>query len=33
MEHLAARGLTCPQPVKNRTGDMLGCSPGARPRS
>ena len=24
MEHLAARGLTCPQPVKNRTGDMLG---------
>ena len=24
MEHLAAQGLTCPQPVKNRTGDMLG---------
>ena len=24
MEHLAARGITCPQPVKNRTGDMLG---------
>jgi len=24
MEHLAARGLTCPQPVKNGTGDMLG---------
>ena len=24
MEHLSARGLTCPQPVKNRTGDMLG---------
>jgi homoserine kinase type II len=24
MEHLAARGLTCPQPVKNLTGDMLG---------
>ena len=24
MEHLAARGLTCPQPVKNRTGDALG---------
>jgi homoserine kinase type II len=24
MEHLAAHGLTCPQPVKNRTGDMLG---------
>ena len=24
MEHLAARGLTCPQPVKNRTGALLG---------
>ncbi|MFD2184718.1 homoserine kinase [Rhodoplanes azumiensis] len=24
MEHLAARGLTCPQPVKNRAGDALG---------
>src|SRR4051794_23883339 len=24
MEHLAARGLTCPQPVKNQRGDMLG---------
>jgi len=24
MEHLAARALICPQPVKNRTGDMLG---------
>jgi len=24
MEHLAARGLTCPQPVKNRRGGMLG---------
>jgi homoserine kinase type II len=24
MEHLAARGLTCPQPVKNRTGEALG---------
>jgi homoserine kinase type II len=24
MEHLAARGLTCPQPVKNRQGSMLG---------
>ena len=24
MEHLAARGLTCPQPVKNRRGDVLG---------
>jgi homoserine kinase type II len=24
MEHLAARGLTCPQPVKTRAGDILG---------
>jgi homoserine kinase type II len=24
MEHLAARGLTCPQPVKNRNGEALG---------
>ncbi|MFN3657544.1 MAG: homoserine kinase [Pseudolabrys sp.] len=24
MEHLAARGITCPQPVKNRSGGMLG---------
>ena len=24
MEHLAARGLTCPQPVKNRAGATLG---------
>ena len=24
MEHLAARGLTCPQPVKNRAGAVLG---------
>ena len=24
MEHLAARGITCPQPVKNRNGDTLG---------
>jgi len=24
MEHLAARGLTCPQPVKNRNGQTLG---------
>src|SRR5215467_5121152 len=23
MEHLASRGITCPQPVKNRRGDML----------
>src|SRR5215470_19023963 len=24
MEHLAARGLNCPQPVKNREGRVLG---------
>jgi len=24
MEHLAARGITCPQPVKNKHGGMLG---------
>src|SRR4030088_3222347 len=24
MEHLAARALTCPQPVKNRAGEKLG---------
>ena len=24
MEHLAKRGITCPQPVKNRSGAMLG---------
>jgi homoserine kinase type II len=24
MEHLAARGITCPQPVKNKLGGMLG---------
>src|SRR5215475_8781138 len=24
IEHLAARGLTCPQPVKNRAGETLG---------
>ncbi len=24
MEHLASRGLTCPQPVKNKQGGMLG---------
>src|SRR5882672_1961180 len=24
MEHLASRGLTCPQPVKNRAGKTLG---------
>src|SRR6204780_1312383 len=26
MEHLASRGLTCPQPVKNRAGKLLGKS-------
>src|ERR1700761_5199300 len=24
MEHLASRGITCPQPVKNRDGEVLG---------
>src|ERR1700733_5778013 len=24
MEHLASRGITCPQPVKNRNGETLG---------
>ncbi len=24
MEHLAGRGISCPQPVKNRAGDILG---------
>src|ERR1700752_5069164 len=24
MEHLAARGITCPQPVKDKTGHALG---------
>jgi homoserine kinase type II len=28
MEHLAARGLTCPQPVKNRSGAALGTLSG-----
>lgn len=28
MEHLAARGLTCPQPVKNKQGGMLGTLAG-----
>ena len=28
MEHLAARGITCPQPVKNRHGGMLGTLAG-----
>ncbi len=28
MEHLAGRGLTCPQPVKNKKGGMLGTLAG-----
>ena len=28
MEHLAARGLNCPQPVKNKEGGMLGVVAG-----
>src|ERR1700726_2995195 len=28
MEHLASRGITCPQPVKNRQGVMLGTVAG-----
>src|SRR5215470_14107071 len=28
MEHLASRGITCPQPVKNRRGHMLGMVAG-----
>lgn len=28
MEHLARRGITCPQPVKNSTGGMLGTLAG-----
>ena len=28
MEHLASRGLTCPQPVKNRAGETLGVVAG-----
>jgi homoserine kinase type II len=28
MEHLAAHGLTCPQPVKNRKGEILGTLAG-----
>ncbi len=28
MEHLADRGITCPQPVKNRQGSMLGTVAG-----
>src|SRR5258708_18463337 len=28
MEHLADHGLTCPQPVRNRDGDVLGALAG-----
>ncbi|HET9902259.1 MAG TPA: phosphotransferase, partial [Xanthobacteraceae bacterium] len=28
MEHLAARGINCPQPVKNRSGKALGVLAG-----
>jgi homoserine kinase type II len=28
MEHLHARGITCPQPVENRTGEVLGTVAG-----
>src|ERR1700749_4622392 len=28
MEHLASRGITCPQPVKNKGGGMLGTVAG-----
>jgi homoserine kinase type II len=28
MEHLHARGITCPQPIKNRKGEMLGSIAG-----
>src|SRR5438876_8516852 len=28
MEHLASRGITCPQPVKNRKGEVLGTVAG-----
>src|SRR5271168_900488 len=28
MEHLASRGITCPQPVKNRAGTVLGTVAG-----
>jgi homoserine kinase type II len=28
LEHLAARGLTCPQPIKTRRGEALGCLAG-----
>src|SRR5215472_6417376 len=28
IEHLAARGLTCPQPIRSRGGQALGCVAG-----
>src|SRR5207249_10705706 len=28
MEHLASRGITCPQPVKTRSGEVLGTIAG-----
>src|SRR5919204_5652397 len=28
MEHLAARGISCPQPVKNKRGEVLGSIAG-----
>src|SRR3981081_4931087 len=28
MEHLHARGITCPQPVQNKKGEMLGRGAG-----
>src|SRR5260370_32534043 len=31
MEHLASRGITCPQPVKNRKGEVLGAVAGRPP--
>src|SRR5438093_12558147 len=31
MEHLASRGITCPQPVKNRKGNVLGQVAGRPP--
>ena len=33
MEHLARRGVTCPQPVRNRAGSALGELAGRRRRS
>ena len=33
MEHLASRGITCPQPVKNQAGKCSASSPAGRRRS